>query len=149
MKRIVFRTALFSTLLLVSVALLPRHSPAVASNSSFPDVTGFWSGEYASSNGASALATLDVTDQDRRRFEGTFIFWPPSPVVPPNPCFVRGTVSRRGEISMVGANDEFFVHIHGQFAGGIMDLAFMRVFADGSFDTGTVSISLPTGGGGT
>jgi hypothetical protein len=136
-------------LLLLWFAALSGQSQDLSPNPFFPEVTGPWSGEYASDSGVSAVATLDVTDQDRRRFGGTFIFWPSNPIVPPNPCFVQGTVSRRGEISMVGANDEFFVHIHGQLAGVVMSLEFMRLFADGTSDTGTSSVAVETGGGGT
>jgi hypothetical protein len=48
---------------------------------------------------------------------------------------------------MVGANTEFFVHMHGQVASGVTSLEYLRHFADGSFDTGTVAVSIETGGG--
>jgi hypothetical protein len=32
-------------------------------------------------------------------------------------------------------------------AGGAMNLEYMRLFADGTFETGTASISVETGGG--
>ena len=113
MKRTILRLAFFPVLLLLCLAVLSTKSPAAPPNPRFPSLTGFWSGEFSSVTGLGGLASLQVTDQDRRRFEGTFVFYPPQPIVPPNPCFVRGTVSRSGEISMVGGNPEFVVHIHG------------------------------------
>ena len=113
MKRTMRGLAFFQVLLLLGLGVLSTNSRATPPNLVFPNVIGFWSGEFSSVSGLGGLASLQVTDQDRRRFEGTFVFYPPQPIVPPNPCFVRGTVSRSGEIRMVGGNPEFVVHIHG------------------------------------
>jgi hypothetical protein len=147
MKLTLTNAAFLSTLLMLSLAARPTHIGAAPPNPSFPNIIGSWFGSFASSAGETGVASLDVSDQDARRFAGTFIFWPPNPIVPPNPCFVLGTVSHSGETSLIGANDEFFLHAHGHVAGGIMDLEYMRLFADGTFETGTASISVETGGG--
>jgi hypothetical protein len=138
-----FVTALF---LAAWLAAVPERVEA-APQPIRPNFIGPWSGEYASDSGTTAAASLDVTDQDRRRFAGSFVFTPPSPNVPPNPCFVLGTVSHSGEISMFGENDDFFLHAHGHVAGGVMNLEYMRFFTDGTFETGTASIGIQTGGG--
>jgi hypothetical protein len=146
MKLTVSSAAFLSTLML-SLAALPTPGGAVPPNPSFPNIIGSWFGSFASSAGETGVASLDVSDQDGRRFAGTFTFVPSQSIVPPNPCFVLGTVSHSGETSLIGANEEFFLHAHGHVAGGIMNLEYMRLFADGTFETGTASISVETGGG--
>jgi hypothetical protein len=146
MRLTVSSTAFFSILML-SLAVVPTPSGAAPPNPSFPNIIGFWFGDFASSAGETGFASLDVSDQDGRRFAGTFTFAPPNPIVPPNPCFVLGTVSHSGETSLIGANEECFLHAHGKVAGGVMNLEYMRLFADGTFETGTASISVETGGG--
>jgi hypothetical protein len=146
MRRTVSTAAFFMTLML-SLATLPSQSGAVPPNPSFPNIIGFWFGDFASSAGETGFVSLDVADQDGRRFAGTLTFTPANPITPPNPCFVLGTVSHSGETSLIGANEEFFLHAHGQVAGGAMNLEYMRLFADGTFETGTASISVETGGG--
>ena len=147
MKRTILRLAFFPVLLLLCLAVLSTKSPAAPPNPRFPSITGFWSGEFSSVSGLGGLASLEVTEQDRRRFEGTFVFYPPTPIVPPNPCFVRGTVSRSGEISMVGRNAGVFLRARGNVFRGAMQLDYSLNFADGSFDTGTVAVSIETGTG--
>jgi hypothetical protein len=56
-------------------------------------------------------------------------------------------VSHSGETSLIGAKEYFFLHAHGHVAGGVMNLEYMRLFFDGTFDTATASISVETGGG--
>ena len=146
MRLVNSRAAFFSTLMLF-LAALPTQRGAVPPNPSFPNIIGSWFGTFASSAGETGVASLDVSDQDGRRFAATFTFFPPTPIVPPNPCFVLGTVSHSGETSLIGANEEFFLHAHGHVGGGVMDLEYMRLFADGTFETGTTSIALETGGG--
>src|SRR5262252_4950136 len=93
------------------VAALPGSAGATSPQPIFPQVVGFWSGEYASSvTGTNGAVSLDVSRQITGRFQGTWTFFPPSPVTPPSPCFVLGTVSESGEVSLVGWNDEFIVH---------------------------------------
>ncbi len=146
MRHAFSRAAIFSTLVL-SLAALPTPGGAVPPNPSFPNIIGFWFGDFASSAGETGSASLDVSDQDGRRFAGTFTFFPDNPIAPPNPCLVLGTVSHSGETSLLGANEEFFLHAHGHVAGGVMNLDYMQLFADGTFETGTASISVETGGG--
>jgi hypothetical protein len=141
------RTTLLFALLVLPLAALPGRSGAAPPSLVFPNITGFWSGEFSSVSGLGGLASLEVTEQDRRRFEGTFVFYPPTPIVPPNPCFVRGTVSRSGEISMVGRNDAVFLRARGSVFRGAMQLDYSLNLADGSFDAGTVAVSIETGGG--
>jgi hypothetical protein len=148
MNRTILARSVLSSLLLVAFATLPERSAAWPPQPIFPNVTGFWSGEFASDRGETAVATLDIPAQEHRRFGGTFVFFPPSPIVPPNPCAVLGTVSASGEVSMVGRNEDFFLHIHGLVDDDVMSLEYMRLFVDGTFETGTVSIGLETGGGG-
>jgi hypothetical protein len=139
--------AYFPVLLLLGIGMLCGKSRAAPRNLVLPNVIGFWSGDYVSDIGPGAVASLDITDQDRRRFVGTFVFFPPTPIVPPNPCFVRGTVSRSGEISMVGRNAGVFLRARGNVFRGAMQLDYSLNFADGSFDTGTVAVSIETGTG--
>jgi len=136
------------------LAVLAGRAEAVPPNPIFPNVVGLWSGEYASSvTGTNGAVSLDVSQQITRRFQGTWTFFPPQPIVPPSPCFVLGTVSESGEVSLVGWNDEFMVHAHGGLSliDGLLTLAYLVQFADGSFDGGTVemsSIVIGDGGGG-
>jgi hypothetical protein len=110
----------------------------------FPNVVGLWAGEYASSvTGTNGLVSLDVTRQLTRRFQGTWTFVPPIPIVPPSPCIVLGTVSESGEVSLVGRNDEFMLHARGELSltDSMISLDYLVLFADGSFDGGTVQMS--------
>ena len=132
---------------LLLLGMLCGQSPAAPPNPIMPNITGFWFGEFASASGETGFASLDVPTPEHRRFAGTFVFHPPNPIAPPNPCFILGTVSASGEINMAGRNDEFFLHVHGQVANELMSLEFMRLFADGTFETGTVAVSIETGGG--
>ena len=132
-------------LFLLAVTALPQclAAPPVPI---FPNVVGFWFGEFVSDGGATGFSSLRIEAQEVRRFAGTFTFFP-DPTVPPNPCFVRGTASDSGRISLVGRNDELTVHAHGQVTGGLMSLDFLLMFADGSFDTGTTVIAIEHGNG--
>src|SRR5262245_17541702 len=79
------------------LAALPGSAGATSPQPIFPSVVAVWSGDYASSvTGTSGAVSLDVTRQITRRFQGTWTFTPPSPIVPPSPCFVLGTVSDSG-----------------------------------------------------
>jgi hypothetical protein len=146
MKRTILRLAFFPVLLLL-LGNLCGKSAAAPPNPAFPNVTGFWSGEFSSVTGLGGLASLNLTDQDHRRFQGTFTFIPPNPGAPPNPIRVLGTVSRSGEISLVGRNAAVFLRAHGNVFRGTMQLDYQMNFADGTFDTGTVEVSIETGGG--
>jgi hypothetical protein len=142
-----FRTAFATALFLMALLrALPGRAEATPPPI-IPNVIGSWFGEFASDSGATGFASLDIPTQRHRRFAGTFAFHSPNPIAPPNPCFVLGTVSASGEINMAGRNDEFFLHVHGQVANELMSLEFMRLFADGTFETGTVAVSIETGGG--
>jgi hypothetical protein len=147
MRTTIARRTLLTSALLLSLAAVPERGSATHPNAIFPDVTGFWSGEFASDSGETGFASLDIPAQERRRFAGTFVFHPPTPIAPPNPCAVLGTVSASGEISMVGRNDEFFLHVHGHVANDLMSLEYMRLSSDGAFEMGTATVSLETGGG--
>ena len=142
MNRTAFCSALFSTLLLVSLSAFPGSAAATLPTPIFPNVVGLWSGEYVSSvMGTSGFVSLDVTGQVIRRFQATWTFTPSTPIVPPSPCFVLGTVSDSGEVSLVGWNDEFMLQAHGQLANDVMALGYAVQFADGSFDDGTLQMS--------
>lgn len=143
MKRTLVRRALFSSLLLAALALLPARS-ASAQDVSFPDVTGFWAGEFTSDSGATGSTSLAIPIQDQHRFAGTFTFVPPQPLTPPSPCIVLGTASDSGEVTLVGDNEDFILQAHGTVAEGAMLLEYLMLFADGSFDTGTVAIAVET-----
>ena len=136
------------------LAVLAGRAEAVPPNPIFPNVVAVWSGEYASSvTGTNGLVSLDVSRQITGRFQGTWTFAPPQPIVPPSPCFVLGTVSESGEVSLVGQNDEFLLCAHGELSltDGVLRLGYLVQFADGSFDGGTVqmsSIVIGDGGGG-
>ena len=145
MKRTIFRLAFLPVLLLLGI--LCGETRAVPPNPVFPNVTGFWSGEFSSVTGLGGVASLNVSDQDRRRFQGTFTFLPPNPSAPPNPIRILGTVSRSGEISLIGRNAAVFLRAHGNVFRGNMQLDYQMNFADGTFDTGTVEVSIQTGGG--
>jgi len=119
---------------------------AVPPSPIIPNVVGFWFGEFASDNGPAGFTSLRIESEDVRRFAGTFTFFP-DPTVPPNPCFIRGTASDSGRISLHGSNDSFAVHAHGQLTGGLMSLDYRLSFADGSSDSGTVRIAIETGNG--
>jgi len=142
-----FRTAFAMTLLLL--ALLPALAGRAEATPppSVPNVIGSWFGEFGTDNGETGFVSLDIPAQEQRRFVRSFVFHSPNPIAPPNPCSILGTVSASGEISMIGRNDEFFLLVHGQFANDLMSLEYMRLFADGTFETGTASVSLETGGG--
>lgn len=135
---------LFALPLLVAVA--PQQCLAAPPSPILPNVVGFWFGEFVSDSGAAGFTSLRIEAQDVRRFAGTFTFFP-DPTVPPNPCFVRGTASDSGRISLHGSNDSFAVHAHGQVTGGLMSLDYLLVFSDGSFDTGTTTIAIEHGNG--
>lgn len=144
MKRTFVRRALFSPLLLAALVLLAGRSGSAQDGTSFPDVTGFWSGEFTSDSGLTGSTSLAIPIQDQHRFAGTFTFTPPSPITPPNPCIVLGTVSESGEVTLVGDNEDFILQAHGTVAEGAMLLDYQMLFADGSFDTGTVAIAVET-----
>lgn len=137
MKCALLRLALFSVLLLLGLGILSGKSRAAPPNPGFSNVTGLWSGEFSSVTGLGGLASLDVTDQDRRRFQGTFTFSSPLPIFPPTPIRVVGTVSRSGEIHIVGRNAAVFLQAHGSVFRGAMQLDYQVNFADGTFETGT------------
>jgi hypothetical protein len=145
MKRTILHLAFLPVLLLLGN--LCGKSSAAPPNPIFPNVKGFWSGEFSSVTGLGGLASLNVTDQDQRRFQGTFVLHPPNPIHPPSPIRVLGTVSRSGEISLVGRNDAVFLRAHGNVFRGSMQLDYQMNFADGTFDTGTMDVSVETGGG--
>ena len=145
MKRTILHLALLTVLLLLG--MLCGKSPATPPQPVMPNITGFWFGEFASASGETGFASLDVPTPEHRRFAGTFVFHPPNPVAPPNPCFILGTVSASAEINMIGRNDEFFLHVHGHVANDLMSLEYMRLFTDGTFETGTAAVSIETGGG--
>ena len=147
MKRTIRGLAFFPVLLLLGVGILSGKSGATPPQPIFPNITGFWSGEFSSVTGLGGLASLNVTDQDHRRFQGTFTFIPLTPVIPRTPIRVLGTVSRSGEISLIGRNAAVFLRAHGNVFRGDMQLDYQMNFADGSFDTGTVEVSIETGGG--
>ena len=149
MNRTLVRRALFSSLLLAALAALPGRSASAQDGTSFPDVTGFWSGEFASDSGATGSTSLAIPIQDQHRFAGTFTFTPPVPITPPNPCIVLGTVSESGEVTVVGDNEDFILEAQGTVSEGAMQLDYQMLFADGSFDTGTVAIGILTIGPGT
>ncbi len=135
-------TALVSSLLLVALAAFPGPAGAAPPQPILPNIVALWSGEYASSvTGTSGFVSLEVTRQVTRRFHGTWTFTPPQPITPPSPCFVLGTATESGEVSLVGWNDEFMLHAHGQLADGVMTLDYAVQFADGSFDGGTLQMS--------
>lgn len=148
MSNPILRTLLLSALLVLPLATHPGSSGAAPPNAILPSVTGFWSGGFSSVTGLSGFASLDVTDQDQRRFQGAFaLFYPPQPIYPPSPIRILGTVSHSGEISLVGRNDFAFLEAHGQTDGEVMNLNFLLHFSDGSMDMGTASTALPTGNG--
>ena len=141
------RADLLLVALLFSAALAPRACLAAPPTLILPNVVGLWSGEFASATGATGFSSLEITTQHTRRFVGTFTFFP-NPNTPPSPCFVRGTASDSGRISLVGASDSFKLHADGQLTGDQMSLNYLLVFADGSFDNGTATIAGLTIGGG-
>jgi hypothetical protein len=151
MKKRMHQSAVLAVALTLFLAAwladLPGRAAAAPPNPAFPNVTGFWSGEFSSVTGLGGLASLDVTDQDHHRFQGTFTFHPPSPIHPPNPMRVLGTVSRSGKISLVGRNDNAFLRAHGTVFRGNMLLDYQLNFADGSKDMGSAQIGLQTGNG--
>jgi len=147
MSKPILRPVLFSAFLLLSLAVLPGRSAAVPTHPFFPNVIGVWSGNWFSANGASGLASLSVPAQQNRRFTGTFVFYPPQPIFPPQPIRVLGTASDSGEVSLVGRNEFAFLEAHGQTDGEVMNLNYLLHFADGSMDFGTTSVSIPTGNG--
>ncbi len=142
----ILRRALFiSASLLLALNALPGRGRA-ATIVPFPYLVGFWSGDFASSvTGTTGSVSLDIAAQDTRRFQGTWTFFPPTPVVPPSPCMVLGTASESGEVSLVGQNDEFILCAHGELSliDGVISLDYLVQFADGGFDMGSVEISLP------
>ena len=140
-------------LLAALLGAVPGSAEAALPTPIFLNVVGLWSGDYASSvTGTNGAVSLDVSRQITGRFQGTWTFFPPSPVTPPSPCFVLGTVSESGEVSLVGWNDEFMVHAHGGLSliDGLLTLDYLVQSADGSFDGGTlemISIVIGDGGG--
>jgi len=142
------RLAFFPVLVLLGFGILSGKGRATPPSPIFPNITGFWSGEFSSVTGLCGLASLEVTDQDRRRFQGTFTFHPPSPIHPPQPIRVLGTVSRSGEISLVGRNEAVLLRARGSVFRGDMQLDYQLIVANGAMDSGTASVSIQTGGGG-
>lgn len=106
-----------------------------------PNVTGFWSGNFASSGGGTGLVKLSVPTQERHRFAGTFVFTPPTPIAPPQPIRISGTVWHGGKIKMVGRADGLVLSAHGTLIPGTIQLTYHFVLADGTTDTGTAVIA--------
>jgi len=141
----VIRRGLFTSVCLVLAVSVLSERGRAAVTVPFPYLVGSWSGNYASSvTGTNGSLSLDIAAQDTRRFQATWTFTPPQPVVPPSPCMVLGAVSESGEVTLVGQNDEFLLVAHGalSFIDGVISLDYLVNFADGSFDMGNVEIAL-------
>ena len=135
-KRTLTRMVLVPAVVLLGLAAVPGRSAAIPPDPVFPNVTGFWSGDFASVSGATGFATLDMAFQENRRFAGTFVFHPSDPSIPSDPHFLLGTVSRSGRISLVGRNESGMLVAHGEVQLGVMQLDYLWHRDDGSSDTG-------------
>ena len=116
---------------------------------STPNVQGSWNGSFQSTSNPALTGpvSLNITDQDGRRFVGLFLIghpdFPHSPSFPSDPC--RGTISHSSEISLVVEGEAATLRVDGQLTGNVMMLDYEIQSSEGLRDQGSMIL---TGAGG-